>query len=1047
MSNTTANFIIYNASAGSGKTYTLVRNYLIKILSSNDLGRFKKILAVTFTNKAVAEMKERILNSLYHFSQSQISKEHQSMFAEISKELNLNQKDLQQKAQNVLHYLLHNYTAFNVQTIDKFTQSVIRTFAFDLNLNTNFGVELDSKLILEHSVDELLNKVGKDSAITKTILDYMKSNINEDSSWNIKKSLLEISKIILNENDIPHLKLLENKTVVDFNTLKQKLQQKLFENKEVIVKSAKELLVEFEKRHISNDFKRNSIPKYFEKLSLESKVDLSKPPPAWQNNIETDDYYNKTCPENIKQAIDEIKPEIISVFFKTKQLAVQNEYILRILKNSTQMSLLRDIYTISEQYKKENNVLLISDFNQLIFETIKDQPAPFIYERLGEKFKDFFIDEFQDTSVMQWNNLIPLADNALSSGLENTDKTGSLTLVGDAKQAIYRWRGGKAEQFIEMYRSNETPLFPSANKKVENLGTNFRSYSNLITFNNNFFTYLATQFSSPIYTELYKEGNRQETNSKEGGYVQFEFIEGENAEIKEEAYAKKTYETICNIVSNKFEYKDISILVRTNKQGVLLANYLNEKNIPIISSESLLLQNSNSVQLLINYAKFITNITDSTARLTFFKSVAVFLNLKNKHEFLSKCLESNFDELQHYFNTYNLLLPVSPFKEMPIYEAFEYCIRCFTLHKNVNAYVQFFMDFVYEYANKINLGIIDFIEYWDSKKEKLSIVSPEEKNAVQILSIHKSKGLEYPVVIYPFADSDIYKTRDLNLWMPLNEFSEVFTEGYVSFNKNLFEQYSDQTKAKKDQITSLQELDNFNVLYVALTRAKEQLYIISNHKKEKTPPIGSFQFYFLDFLLASDFKKLDDNTYSLGSVQKKSKTKQKTISIPLDYYINSDKRNHGITQVIPKPNLNNDQTKKVERGNVFHEVLSKINDRSDVEEVLERYENKLSMDDLELLKTNLTEIVSHPFFKTIYNKDNEIFNEREFVHQKNILIPDRVEFDKFENVYIIDYKTGEKDNKYVKQVEEYASIFENLDQKTVKKYIIYLGNGLRIEQL
>ena len=1047
MSNTTANFIIYNASAGSGKTYTLVRNYLVKVLSSSDLGRFKKILAVTFTNKAVAEMKERILSSLYHFSQPQVSKEHQSMFTEIQNELQLNQEDLQQKAKKVLHYLLHNYTAFNVQTIDKFTQSVIRTFAFDLNLNNNFGVELDSTSILEYAVDELLNQVGRDTDITKTVLDYMRSNINEDSAWNIKKSLLQISKIILNENDVPHLKLLEHKTVADFNTLKKSLQQKLLENKKAIINHASELLLEFENKQIANDFKGNYIPKYFTKVSLEGKVDFSRATPAWQKNIETADFYNKTCPENIKQVIDQIRPEIISVFLKVKQLGIQNEYILRILKNNTQMSLLGNIYKISEQYKKENNVLLISDFNQLIFETIKDQPTPFIYERLGEKFKDFFIDEFQDTSVMQWNNLIPLAENALSSEVDSTDTTGTLTLVGDAKQAIYRWRGGKAEQFINMYRNSNAPLFPSANKRIENLDTNFRSYSNLITFSNNFFTYLASQFSSPIYNELYKEGNHQKTNSKEGGYVQFDFVEGKNAEEKGEAYAQKTYETICDVISNEFDYKDISILVRTNSQGVHLANYLNEKNIPIISSESLLLQNSNAVQLLINYAKFITNLQDSTIRLTFFKSIAVFLNLEDKHKFLSKCMVSNLDELQNYIKENNLFLPLSPFKEMSIYEAFEYCVRCFNLDQTADAYVQFFMDFVYEYANKINLGIIDFIEYWDAKKEKLSIVSPEEKNAVQILSIHKSKGLEYPVVIYPFADTDTQKTRDLNLWMPLGKLSSLFSEAYVSYNKNIFELYSDDTKAKKEEIISLNELDNFNVLYVALTRAKEQLYVISNHAKEKTPPKGHFQFYFLDFLSASNFEKISESTYVFGSPIKISKTKQKKAAVQLDAYINSDKHNHGITQVIPKATLNEDQVAKVARGNIFHEVLSKIYDRSSAEAVLQQYKNILSSDDLKQLGSNIEEIVGHRFFKTIYDGRNQIYNEREFVHHKKILIPDRVEFDALGNVYIIDYKTGEKDSKYVTQIEEYASIFQELYQKTVKKYIIYMGNTLQIEEL
>ena len=1045
MSNTIAAFTIYNASAGSGKTYTLVKNYLLKILSSDDKGRFKKILAVTFTNKAVAEMKERILSSLHHFSQSEISKNHESMFLEIQDILNISSDDLKKKSKDVLHFLLHNYTAFNVQTIDKFTQSVIRTFAFDLNLNTNFEVELDSKSILEQSVDELLNKVGEDTAITKIILDFMKSNINEDSAWNIKNSLLDISGIILNENDAPHLKLLETKTIEDFNGLKTNLQQLLSKNTEVIIKRSKDILATFESKGIIDDFNRNTIPNHFKKLSAEGTVKFSEAT-KWQNDIENYNFYTKSCSPSSQQKIDDFRPQIIALFYETKAMVFQSEYILRVLKNITQMSLLRTIYNISETLKKENNILLISDFNQLIFETIKDQPAPFIYERLGEKYKDFFIDEFQDTSVMQWRNLIPLADNALSSEIENSGQTGSVTLVGDAKQAIYRWRGGKAEQFIDLYQSVNP--FPSTRKVVENLDTNFRSYSAIITFNNNFFTYLASQFLSPIYKQLYIDGNQQKTNSREGGYVQFDFINGKNAEEKNELYLEKTLEVIHQVISNGFRYRDISILVRTNNQGVLLANYLNEQHIPIISSESLLLQNSNVVELLISYAHFITNTGDKAIKLFFLKALSIYLEVENTHHFLSRCINLGFEQLQNYLHDYSLLLPVNPFNSLSIYEAFEHCIASFKLHLKTDAYLQFFMDFVFEYAYKTNLGVIDFLEYWETKKEKTSIVTPKGKNAVQILSIHKSKGLEYPVVIYPFADTEVYKTRATNLWLPIHEFSEVFSEAYVSYNKNLFETYSDDTRKAKEEITALQELDNFNVLYVALTRAKEQLYIISNNNQDsKKIPEGSFQSYFLDFLASAQFEKLDDTCFFKGIQARYSKLESEEQAIVLESYINSEKISHGIVEVISSAAFSEAQQKAIEKGKIFHEVFSKIKDRSDVEVVLEYYQDFLDKEDYELLKINTYFIINSDYFNSIFKKSNTIYNEREFAYEGKILRPDRVEIDDRGTIYIIDYKTGAKDSKYLQQIEEYSTIFKDFNEKTIKKYIIYIGDHPEIEEL
>jgi len=1046
MSNNTAAFTIYNASAGSGKTYTLVKNYITKILSSSDKGRYKQILAVTFTNKAVAEMKDRILSSLSGFSQSKISEQHISMFDEIKTTLTISEQELQKRAKEVLHYLLHNYTAFNVQTIDKFTQSVIRTFAFDLNLNTNFEVELDSQSIIEHSVDELLNQVGEDKKITEIILDFIKSNINDDSTWNIKTSLIDISKIILNENDVPHLKLLKTKTYEDFEALKTQLQKRIGSNKVLITKLATELLIEFENKGISNDFNRNTIPNHFKKLKEEA---VAKFPTntKWQQEIENYNFYTKTCPESSKQIIDELRPAIENLFHKTKKLVIENDFILRILKNITQMSLLQTVYSITEKLKKENNILLISDFNQLIFETIKDQPTPFIYERLGEKFKDFFIDEFQDTSVMQWENLIPLADNAVSSIVQNTQNTGTVTLVGDAKQAIYRWRGGKAEQFIDLCQ-NKTP-FPNTKKTVANLDTNYRSYSNIIKFNNDFFTYLASQFSNPIYKQLYVNGNRQNKNSRNGGYVQFDFIDGKNAEEKNKMYTDKTLEIINQITSNGFEYKDISILVRKNSQGILLANYLNEKNIPVISTESLLLKNSNSVELLIALTYFTTNQKDKTFKLNFLKALAIDLNIVEIHQFLESLINLTPTEIKKSLQSHHINLPLNPFDSTSIYEAFENCISSFNLQDNADTYLQFFMDFIFEYAQKRNKGISDFLEYWESKKDKLSIVVPKGKNAVQILSIHKSKGLEFPVVIYPFADTEIYRNRALNLWLPIHEFSTTFSEAYISYNKELFESYSEITRIKQNEITQLQELDNFNILYVALTRAKEQLYILSNHNKQgKSIPAGSFQSYFIEFLSNQKFRQINETQFCLGEANKiSSKATNTENSINLNSYLTSNKINHGISEVIPEVINNKKQKNAIDKGKIIHEIFSKINDRSDAQKVLKSYQSKLNSDNFELLQKNINSILKNDKFKTIFKNENTIYNEREFIINGNILRPDRIEIDSSHTIHIIDYKTGEKEEKYLNQIEKYASIFEDIDPNNIKKYIIYIQKDLKIEEL
>lgn len=1053
MSTATSNFIVYNASAGSGKTYTLVRNYLMQILGSKDTGRYKQILAVTFTNKAVAEMKERILYSLHQFSAPTPAEDCKSMFTEIQQQLNVTAETLREKSKKVTHYLLHNYTAFNVQTIDKFTQSVVRTFAFDLNLNANFDVELDSKLILEQSVDLLLHTLGKDPAVTKVVLNFMKENIEDDTTWNIKNSLLEISKMILSETDLPHVKLLKDKTLQDFEKFKKGLLQKRRANEGEIKKEAERILQIFEAEGVIGNFNRSYIPKHFEKLLAEGTAEF-KNDNTWKYNLDTYSFYTKKCPADIAAKIDSLVPEIIEKFNYTKKLVLENDYILRILKNITQTSLISSVFKVYEKFKKENNILLISDFNQLIFETIKDQPAPFIYERLGEKYKDFYIDEFQDTSEMQWRNLVPLADNAIASELPTGNGTGSLTIVGDAKQAIYRWRGGRAEQFIDLYHNENTPLFPSAIKTVENLTTNYRSYSNLITFHNAFFTYLATQFSDANYEQLYKDGNQQNTNAKQGGYVQFEFVEGRNAEEKNELYLQKTLETIQNLQKNNFLLQEICILVRKNSQGVLLANFLNDNNISVISSESLLLQNSNAVQLLINYAKYVLDTNHREAKLNFLKSLALHLEVTELAYFLESHIDKAPTQLWRTLEGYNIELQPNSLENTSIYDAIEQALRAFKLHQKADAYLQFFLDFVFDYSQKVNLGIVDFLEYWDSKKEKLSIVSPQGESAVQILSIHKSKGLEFPVVIYPFVDTNVYNTTKLNLWMPIKELSikstdnnsEVFTEAYISYNKKLFDQYSDISYQKSVEEQSLQELDNFNVLYVALTRAKEQLYVISGCRDAEKPSNGTFPYYFKEFVDNSSFEKLKEMVYGFGDIVRKSAPKEKNKSIPLDHFISTDKSEH---RILPITSINEESVKSdaIAKGNLFHEVLSKIHDRSDLQKVMKQYKVTLENSEFAFLEEKIGQILNKSLFKGLYDGCNQVYNEREFVQNQKILIPDRVEIDRSNTVHIIDYKTGAPNTKYIEQLNYYAQLFKNNSIKQVKKYIVYISKDVFVEEI
>jgi len=411
-------------------------------------------------------MKTRVLENLVGICNAKVSSKYELLLKDISKETELQEEIVKQKANRILKSILHNYAAFDIVTIDTFTHRIIRTFARDLGIPMNFEIEMDTESLIEESVDAVIAKVGEDEALTKIIIDFALSKLENDKSWDITLELNKVAYLLFNENDRAHLDNLSDKTPTDFKNLQNNLQLKIKNSKEE-VKDIANAFFELTRSNgiANNEFKGSYIPKYFLKLqSGELKIDFKKT--KWMLTIESADFYNKTLQEDKKEIIDSIRPLIEEAFLSTKQKLSDLSLYENILKNLTPLSVLNVINRSLQKIKKERSILLISEFNKIISEAIQDQPAPFIYERLGERYRDYFIDEFQDTSELQWNNMIPLIDNAISSETL-TGKRGQLTIVGDAKQAIYRWRGGKAEQFINL-SLDQNPF--SKNTMIKKMG-------------------------------------------------------------------------------------------------------------------------------------------------------------------------------------------------------------------------------------------------------------------------------------------------------------------------------------------------------------------------------------------------------------------------------------------------------------------------------------------------------------------------------------------------------------------------------------------------
>ena len=1023
-------FKIYNASAGSGKTHTLTKEYL-KIILKNQKA-YKKILAITFTNKAVAEMKTRILSSLFEFSKDDVNVKYLALFNSLLKELEIDKPELQKKAKSTLKDILHNYAFFDISTIDKFTHRLIRTFAKDLKIPQNFDVVLDTNLLIDEAVSKLVNKAGSDEKLTKVLIDFALDKTDGNKSWDVSYDLTKTSALLFKENNLEPLGKLQKKNITAFLNLHVNLKEKIKALEKDITTNANSILQLIDTNSLSfSDFKSGYFPKLIDKIAkgiikFDSNV-------KWIQNFDTNPLYAKSCDEDVKNILDGLHAEFNTLFNQILEKVTRLKMLHNIYKNVVPLTVLNAIRQEIKTIETTKNQLHISNFNTLISKEIKDQPAPFIYERLGEKYNHFFIDEFQDTSELQWNNLIPLIDNALSSD-------GSLFLVGDAKQAIYRWRGGKAEQFLNLINLFENPFVVTP--KVESLPVNYRSHKEIVEFNNAFFTSTLNVFQNTVYRNLFEEGNKQEVIIESDGLVQLSFLAPNDHQTLDEQYCDSVLKTINEVVHQNYDYCDICILVRRNTDGVLLADFLSQHDIPIISSESLLLNNNPKVQFLINLLKLIETPDDS--ELTFEILAYLAPNTENQHEFISKYLQNCLAFLNSKFN-FNL----AKLKTKSVFDLIENAIKQFDLVPSSDAHINYFMDVIVEVEENEGESITTFLNYWEKKKDKLSVSSPSGINAVQIMTVHKSKGLEFNFVIYPFANSRIHQEIDPKLWLPVdpNEFNG-FEQMLISKSNEVIG-YSEKAEEIFNAEHHKLELDFFNVLYVALTRAVKGLYIIT--KKDVTKngdhKMNLSSGLFIHFLKEKGYWQENQNQYTFGQIP--ANAVKEVLDEPHIVNYHYSYKNRPNFNIITQSGLSwsTHRDKALSNGNLIHYIMSHITTEKDIDKAIDlgAKTDSFKKEELDHIKSIILKIVQHPSLKNYFQLDYEILNEKDIITDKGaVLRPDRVAI-KNNKATIIDYKTGKKNSKFTEQLYSYADALEKMGYVIENKIIVYINEDIQLE--
>ena len=1052
-------FLVYKASAGSGKTYTLVKEYLKMAMKGEDPFLFKKILAITFTNKAASEMKERIIISLRQIRDG--NEKAAQLKQTLSEELTISEKEITDRASTLLATILHNYSDFSISTIDSFMHRVVKAFAYDLHLPINFSVELDNETILQQAIAQIIEKVGSNTEITNVLVGFTTFKTDSEKSATIYDELFAAASDLLKEGFSDIIAKLHVLSISDFLKIRNEIeifQSKIDQQLSVIGKKAVKLIYDNNIDVDSFSYGSSGIGAFFLKLTKFEDLKDFSPNSYHYKAVNEDSWYGKKTPQAIANQIDGIKDELRNCFLEAEKIWEENgeEYILNtLIKDSLfTIALLNEMSKIIDKMREEEHIVHISEFSKRVAEIVYNEPVPFIYERLGEKFEHFLIDEFQDTSVLQWQNLLPLVENGLS---QNADSL----LVGDGKQAIYRFRGGDVEQFAQLPQPYPHDL-PQIQKDrylllrqhftPKNLETNFRSKKEIIEFNNAFYEYIVEGFLPENFKNVYLAHQQKSIPSKKDGFVSIQFVEGKIDSEEKQAQNIEACEKIIKqlIEEKKYNYQDIAILTRTNSNGTLIAASLLELGIPVVSNESLLICRAPQVQFILSWLKLL--IHENTA-----------IHLLAICNFLIERNHLKYDSIAHFLKQHklqeegillllhqnNFNIEVSNLRSISLFEACNKLCSIFNLEINKNPFLQFFLETVWNLGKNKSIDIPIFFEWWNEKGIKQSIVLPQDANAVKIMSVHKSKGLQFPVVILPFAYGE--KTKKNHTWVSNEDaLPQNLPASRIPINDKLL---STKFANLKIEDTYKTELDMINLLYVATTRPEDALYIITGRNGNFGSLQNGWEKYLEKYAETFNPAILTDKIITWGNSDFEN-TRDTAKKIDNSIYQNHvDVGNWQeriiISRVAKKVWENKLEPSKIEYGKMLHLGLSYIKLIGEETKATQRLvqEGLAENEKFDYFTNYFKKITQHPELQNYFGSQYRTYNEKELlITSTDILRPDRVAENEMEYV-VIDYKTGKKKPEHRAQVERYMSYLKELKPKKVKGLLVYLYEEIEIEEV
>ncbi|MBC6698645.1 UvrD-helicase domain-containing protein [Hymenobacter puniceus] len=1166
-----ATFRIYSSSAGSGKTYQLTKEYLKLALGSEDPAYFKQVLAITFTNDAAGEMKQRIIGALRKFAYPKAG-ETDALLAEVAEELAAEgllprrtetaeerQQEVRRRAQETFRLVLYHYADFAVSTIDSFVQRIVTAFTRELELPATFEVELDTDAVLQTAVAALLDKVNRDpnsQLLARTLTEYALSRADEGKSWNnLPDELAGFGQFLFNETVHEAVAQLQTLTLQDFRRLHDTMRQRreVIENlfRDVGTLAA-EALTEAGVTDADLYQGRSGIFGYATKW--EERLLPDKEANSYVRiTLDQDKWYSgKVKTEADRQRVDAAKPVLQTAYEQFEKLrdVLLPQYLLLTAMQPYlfHASLLSELNKIVEQVSRERNVVLISEFNRRIAAIVLKEPVPFLYERLGERYNHLLIDEFQDTSVLQWNNLLPLVENSV--GKDNLNLA-----VGDAKQAIYRWRGGEMEQILRLHQDNTDALAARATEpetqrllqeryqglqgrlEPKSLNVNYRSAAAIVDFNNEFFSHLRTQHPDfALVQDLFEPGFRQTVPGRtsppsplsraphplapspkgEGGrggeapglglggeapagHVEILFT-GNEAPARpyhpqdgtydagplpgylpeatldyDESTLYLTLALVQQALRDGFRPRDVAVLSRTRRGSRLVAKFLKERGYDIISADSLSLEFAEVVNLLVAIYRVLNQPADTLARaealLLLDRVVRRVAPTPARVRHLAKL--ANAESAADFFEEFRTLgydLQEQETGNLGLYELTERLIGLFGLlgRNGESEYLFRFLDLTLEYSLRYGNNLNNFLAYWEQRKSNLSINAPAGRDAITITTVHKAKGLAYGVVIVPFADWSLEPHRGTLLWGRLNEDDKPVADmpavAVVPLTKNL------SRTALAGQLLQEREktfLEGLNMLYVALTRPRHRLYILSKRPEPSRKATD-------DTAPEGPAKNVAELLHSYLKQQQLWNEEQVSFVVSQGTAAKADLKNdQPTTHNFHLTNLEtapweerlrlrrhattvfdfDRQGQLGEWNRKLHYGLRRLLLAEDVERVGRQLaaEGFISGRERAALEQRLQQVVAHPELARYFSADVSVETEREILVggvKRRDYKPDRVVFETLPGatgrgevrVTLLDFKVPPPSPTHRLPLQQYAQLFRQLGYREVVCVLYYFGS-------